>query len=191
KQVPWYHTSRLALERSQITPRSPYLDNDLVALAYQRPPGRAGEAAVQLRLIAEGNAALAGIGTDRALLYRAAPLRTAVRHGLREFSFKAEYAYDYGMPQWLARLDGAVKPLHLERLFLGRHKFNHFRVWYRDALAPYVKEILLDPQTLKRSYIDGPHLEKAVLAHLAGRGNYTSEIHRLLTTELIQRRFVE
>ncbi len=111
--------------------------------------------------------------------------------GLREFSFKAEYAYDYGMPNWLARLDGAVRPLHLERLFLGRHKFNHFRVWYRDALGPYVREILLDPRTLKRPYVNGPGLEKAVRDHLAGRANHTTEIHRLLTTELAQRRFAD
>ena len=35
-----------------------------------------------------------------------------------EFSFKAEYAYDYGMPQWLARIDHALRGVHLERSFL-------------------------------------------------------------------------
>ena len=53
-----------------------------------------------------------------------------------EFTFKAEYAYDYGMPQWVARIDHVLSPLHLERLFLGRHKYAHYRVWYRDVLVP-------------------------------------------------------
>src|SRR5262249_7457816 len=38
KQVPWHHYARLAVEQSQITPRSPFLDNDLVSLMYQAPP---------------------------------------------------------------------------------------------------------------------------------------------------------
>jgi hypothetical protein len=38
-------------------------------------------------------------------------------HALLEFSFKAEYAYDMGMPQWLARIDHAVSFLSWERLF--------------------------------------------------------------------------
>jgi len=54
--------------------------------------------------------------------------------------FKAEYAYDYGMPQWMARIDHLFSWFHLERLFLRRHKFNHFRVWYRDSLSDYVRE---------------------------------------------------
>ena len=37
KQVPWHHYGLLSLERSQLTLRSPYLDNDLVALMYQTP----------------------------------------------------------------------------------------------------------------------------------------------------------
>ena len=38
KQVPWHHYSRLAVEQSQLVPRSPFLDNELVALAYRAPP---------------------------------------------------------------------------------------------------------------------------------------------------------
>jgi len=114
----------------------------------------------------------------------------ALSRAIHEFSFKAEYAYDYGMPQWLARIDHALSPFHLERLFLGRHKFCHFRVWYRDALSDYVREILLDPRTLSRPYIQRDALEKMVRHHLKGDGNYTTEIHRLLTLELIHRLFL-
>ena len=37
--------------------------------------------------------------------------------------FKAEYAYDMGMPQGLARIDHPLSALRLERLFLGRTRF--------------------------------------------------------------------
>ena len=79
----------------------------------------------------------------------------------------------------------------MERLFLGIQKFYHFRTWYRDELAPAVKEVLLDPRTLGRPYLNGKRVEQAVLAHTSGRANYTREIHKLLTAELIQRQLIE
>ena len=95
------------------------------------------------------------------------------------------------MPQWVATIDHAFARLHLERLFLGRHKFYHFRVWYRDALAPYVRETLLDPRTLARPYLVRNRLESMVRAHINGERNYTSAIHKVLTLELVHRCFID
>jgi asparagine synthase (glutamine-hydrolysing) len=111
--------------------------------------------------------------------------------GFFEFTFKAEYAYDYGMPQWLARLDYLLSPLRIDRLFLGRHKLLHFRVWYRDALSKYVREILLDPRALTRPHVERKGVEAIVRGHLKGNRNYTMEIHKLLTLELLHRIFVD
>jgi asparagine synthase (glutamine-hydrolysing) len=196
RQAPWYQYGLLALEQSQLTPRSPFLDNDLVRTAFRAPNSAIVKSDLFednddcARLIAEGNPALQRIRTDRGLGGVPRRWSTPLSRGLLEFTFKAEYAYDYGMPQWLARIDHALSPFHLERLFLGRHKFCHFRVWYRDALSDYVREILLDPRTLSRPYIQRDALEKMVRHHLKGDGNYTTEIHRLLTLELIHRLFL-
>jgi asparagine synthase (glutamine-hydrolysing) len=100
---------------------------------------------------------------------------------------KAEYVYDYGMPQWLALVDHALWPLHLERLFLGRQKFYHFRVWYREALAGFVRDVLLDPRALSRPYVDRRRLEAMVNGHVTGNRNYTVDIHKMLTLELLHR----
>ena len=191
KQVPWHHYSRLSVEQSQLTMRSPFLDNELVSLMYQAPPDLAVSKVPALRLIADGNVKLARIPTDRGLLHQPVPIITRFRHLYEEFTFKAEYAYDYGMPQWVAAIDHVLSPLHLERLFLGRHKFYHFRVWYRDRLHQYIKDILLDPRTLARPYLDGRCLEEMVSSHIKGHRNYTTEIHHILTSELIQRKLVE
>lgn len=191
KQVPWHHYKRLSLEQSQLTPRSPYLDNDLVSLVYRATPELIASKAPSFRLIAAGNAALSRIPTDRSLLLRPIPVLTPLRHLASELSFKAEHGFDYGMPHWMSRLDRFFAPLHLERLFLGRHKFYHFRTLYRDRLAQYVRDILLDPRTLTRPYLNGRALEKMVLDHTRGRCNHTVEIHRVLTTELIERILIE
>jgi asparagine synthase (glutamine-hydrolysing) len=191
KQLPWHSNSHFALERIQLTQRTPYLDNDLVALVYQAPPSLGTSIELSLRLIAEGDSALSRIPTDRGMRYRSVPMVTELKRVYQWFTFKAEYAFDYGMPQWLAGLGHRFPSMHPERIFLGRHKFCHFRVWYREELSKYVKDVLLDPRTLKRPYLDGRHLEEIVNSHITGNRNYTEEIHRVLTSELIQRHLIE
>ena len=191
KQVPWHHYNRFSLEQSQLTHRSPYLDNEIVSLIYRAPRDLPNDNRVSLQLIADGNPALAGFGTDRGIRYHPIPVWSELVKGYHYVTFKGDYAYDYGMPQWLCRLDHAFAPLHLERMFLGRHKIVHFRVWYRDSLAGYLKEVLLDRRSLGRPYVSGPAVEKIVRAHTSGTGNYTLEIHRLLTLELLQRKLIE
>jgi len=95
------------------------------------------------------------------------------------------------MPQWAAPIDRLLAPLHPEKLFLGRHKFYHFRVWYRDALAGYIKEMLLDSRSLNRPYLKADVLENVVRSHTSGERNYTLVIHSILTLELIHRLFID
>ena len=95
------------------------------------------------------------------------------------------------MPQWLAQIDRLLSPFHVERLFLGRHKLFHFRVWFRDVLSSYVQEVLLDRRTLSRPYLEPRAVEAVVRGHVKGNRNYTNEIHKLLSLELLHRLFFD
>jgi len=197
RQAPWYQYGLLSLEQTQLAVRSPYLDNDVVQTAFRAPSSALAKSDIFedsdacSRLIAAGSPSLQAIRTDRGLGGKRAEWAPPIGRSLLEFTFRAEYAYDYGMPQWLARIDHAFAPLHLERLFLGRHKFCHYRVWYRDALGGYVRSMLLDSRALSRPYVERNALEYIVHHHLRGDRNYTTEIHQLLTLELIHRIFLD
>ena len=191
RQSPWYHSGVLSLEQSQLTVRSPFLSNDFVRTVFRAPKSVHANGDVRLRLIGDGNAALGQIRSDRGIGGAAGPLSRTLSRAILEFSFRSEYAYDTGMPQWLARIDHLFSPLHLEKRFLGRHKFYHFRVWYRDALSGYVRDMLLDSKTLSRPYLERKGVEAAVLGHLKGNRNYTTEIHKLLSLELLHRLFLD
>jgi asparagine synthase (glutamine-hydrolysing) len=188
RQSSWYLRGVFALEGTQLTVRAPFLDNEFVRVVYRGGLASAGTDGHRTRLITEGSQRLASIPTDRGMGLSG---QSALRRFLLEFTFKAEYAYDYGMPQWVARIDHAFSALQLDRLFLGRHKAVHFRVWYRDQLANYIRETLLDPRALSRPYFDRKRAEYIVTQHTAGRLNYTLEIHKLLTLELLHRLFVD
>jgi len=184
------------LEHTQLAVRSPYLDNNLVKTAFRAPQSTFARSDIFAdndacsRLIADGHPRLGRIRTDRGLTGPRGPWSAVVRSYL-EFTFKAEYAYDYGMPQWLARTDHFFSALHLERFFLGRHKLFHFRIWYRDYIADYLRQMLLDERALSRSYIERRGLEAVVQGHVRGDRNYTTEIHKLLALELVHRFFVD
>jgi asparagine synthase (glutamine-hydrolysing) len=191
RQSPWYHHGILALEQSQLSVRSPFLDNDFVRTVFRAPKAYNSHGDdIRLRLIG-GNPALASFRTDRGVGGSSGCVTSAWARNFLEFSFKAEYAYDYGMPQWLTRMDHYLSGLHLERLFLGRHKLLHFRLWYRDQLAEYVRQMLLDSRTLSRPYLERKNVEGMVRGHLKGDRNYTTAIHKLLTLELVHRLFLD
>jgi asparagine synthase (glutamine-hydrolysing) len=186
RQSPWHHYGVLGLEQTQVGVRTPYLDNELVESIYKSPGPVAINEEGRLRLIREGNPALAQLRTDRGL----GDVKAPITHALLEFLFKAEYAYDYGMPQWVAQVDHMFSAVRLERIWLGRHKPFHFRVWYRDQLANYVREMLLDSRSLARPYLNPDAVRTIVNGHLKGNRNYTTEIHRLLSLELVHRLFI-
>ena len=191
RQSPWWHYGVLALEQTQLTVRSPYLDDDFVRTVFRAPKSARANGDVRLRLISEGSPALGRIRSDRGVGGNTSHLLGAASRRLLEFTFKAEYAYDYGMPQWLARIDHLFSPFHLDRAFLGRHKALHFRVWYRNALSEYLREMLLDSRALSRPYLERTGLEAVVRGHLKGDRNYTTEIHKVLTLELLHRLFFD
>ena len=191
KQVAWHHQSRLSVEQSVLTMRSPYLDNRLVALMFRASVAMRSSREPSLRLVHDGHPALARLPTDRGLVHGRPTWAARVRHVMREFSARAEYAYDYGMPDRAVRLDHLLAPLHPERLFLGRHKFYHFRLWYQRQLAPFVRDLLLAPNASAQTWYRPGALRTMVEAHIEGRANHTLDIHRALTLELTQQRLLQ
>ena len=191
QEIPLFRNHGFVSEQSQLTPRTPYLDNDLVALMYRAPMNDRNNMELTLRLIADGNPALGAIPSDRGFGGNKKIPFSILVEPYYDFLFKAEYAYNYGMPQWLAKIDYIFMFMHFEKLFLGRHKFAHFRRWYRDELADYVKSILLDEKSLGRPYLNRKTVEEMVQGHTKGNRNYTTEISKLITLELIHRLLIE
>ena len=190
-QAPWHHYGLLSLEQSQLTLRSPYLDNEFVRTVFRAPQETLESDEISLRLIGDGDPALRRLRTDRGLGGDLPNWAAALQRAYLEFTFKAEYAYDYGMPQAAVRVDHALSNFHLERIFLGRHKFYHYRVWYRDMLGKFVREILLDRRAISRPYLQRNALENMIKDHLGGRRNCTTAIHKILTLEYIHRLFID
>lgn len=191
RQLPYAFFGMRFLEESQLEMRTPFLDIDLLQLLYRAPQSALKNNDLRTRLVAEGWPALRAIRTDLGFLGRGGRLGEAFSSRLHRFTMRCEWAFDIGMPQWLAQVTQWIEPLQVERLFLGRHKFTHFRIWYQRELAPLLREILLDPRSLSRPYIHSGGLRQAVEGHLSGRRNETVALNKILTLELVQRLLLE
>ena len=182
-QAPWYYGNRLSVEQSQLTVRTPFMDNDLVGLMY-RAPENLRRPDLSLELIERGNPSLRWLPTDTG---NASRLRTWCMQAL----FKADYCYKSGMPQWLERIHAALGVFQPERFLVGIHRIAHPRVWIRKELASYIREIILDPQTLNRPFFNKKMVEHMVTGHIKGTRNYTDDIERILSCELACRLFID
>jgi hypothetical protein len=105
----------------------------------------------------------------------------------RRISSKAEYWTGPGAPDWLLWLTACGQRSLVEALFRGRHKFQHFHHWFRTALAPLVRQTILDGRRDLRDWFDMSRVEGLIGDHVAGRCNYTDEIDALLTIAMTTR----
>jgi hypothetical protein len=64
-------------------------------------------------------------------------------------------------------------------------------LWYRNELAAYVREMLLDRRTLARPYLEPREVEEIVDSHVEGLHNHTPAIHKIITLEHIHRLFFD
>jgi asparagine synthase (glutamine-hydrolysing) len=188
KEIPWRMHGCLAIEKSQLILRSPYMDNALVNLMYRAPSDVRSTNRISLRLIRDNNPVLFNILTDQGLGGNSNFIFTKMARIFYRISFKAEWCYNEGMPHWLARM-GYYTPkiFNPERQIIGHHKIGQSRIWFRDELSHYVKGLLLDKQTSNLPFINKSFIEKMANDHINGIKNYTKEINLMITVALIQK----
>lgn len=190
-QTAFHYYGLLALENTQVNVRTPYLDNDLVRVLYRAPASTLHNNEVRVRLIEDGSPVLRKIRTDLGFAGRGGPVLSQMSQQLHLFTMRLEYAFENGSPRWLSRMDRGMLGRQLERSFVGRHKFTHLCLWYRNELAGYLREMLLDPRTQKRDFVNGAVLEKMLNEHLTGTENHTSDLTRILTLEHLHRSLID
>jgi len=197
KELPWWWSGNSTAEFSQLTVRSPYLDNDFVDLLYRSPFSSIDVVSFQMGLIRKKDPELATIMTDKG--YGGSPWRliSIPQKMVYQWMYFVEKVYSRdklpcSLQHWVARMDSLLlSPLHINNLFLGLTDYRHYRIWFRDELSGYIKEVLLDDRTLNRPYWNRRFLEKAVNDHTRGYRNHLPEIRKALSIELIHRVLIE
>ncbi|MCL7419432.1 MAG: hypothetical protein M8364_00810 [Methylobacter sp.] len=186
QEIPWNLFGTLAAGRSQVTFRTPYLDNEVVALAFRAPASSRLSPRSALRFVHENNPALGGIPTDRGVIWGGRGPSFMIRRLFSEFTFKLDYLHKEGLPHTLSQLDPLIGALSKFGM-LGLHKFLPYRSWFRRELAAYIGDVLNAAQTRQSPYWNSQFLASIAADHSGGRKNYIREIHAILTLEATER----
>jgi asparagine synthase (glutamine-hydrolysing) len=190
-EIPWNLFGRLAAAQTMLTLRSPYMDNELVALMYQAPPHTRETNETSRRLINDLSPRLAAIATDMGYGGTTPEPLATIKRLHRYVLFKAEWYYNMGMPQWIAPLDGTLPLTMWEPFFLGWHKIDHYRLWFRSQFKSYLTGMLTDDRSRSRPYLNRSGYEDVVRAHVRGGRNSLNEVNKVVTLELIHRLLIE
>jgi asparagine synthase (glutamine-hydrolysing) len=186
-EIPWNLFASLSAARSQVRVRTPYLDNELVALAYRAPQSLRKSPLPAWRLIKANNPLLSKIPTDRRPPPDSFRPAAILRRFISEATFKLDYFSNEGWPNPFSSFDPIFGQITSALKIAGLHKYLHYRSWFRNQLASYVKGVLCDPKTQQAPFWNRRFLEEMVMDHIKGRANYLREINAVITLEAVGR----
>lgn len=185
-EIPQRRFGPPAAARSQVTFRTPYLDNDFVALAY-RTPDPPNSADFAQTFISRKSAACAQIPTDRGFLGKAGSISHALRRATAEVTFKLDYYYSEGLPRSVSGLGPLFRSLARGTGVAGSHKFLTYRNWAARELSDYVQEGLAEARDQQSELWDGKALINVIRGHQSGQNYDVPAINAVLTLCAVQR----
>jgi len=187
REIPQKRFGTPAASRSQLTFRTPYLDNEIVALAYRAPDSFGASLLPALRFVKNNHPLLSDIPTDMGEMGGANVFAAALRRILSKAVCKLDYLYAEGLPGRLSSFDRLFDRVGSGARLFGRHKFLHYRKWFGRELADYIAGVLKEVQTRRSPLWNSGFLETLAHEHINGRMNYMHEIDVVLTLEAVER----
>lgn len=186
-EIPSSLFGSLAASRSQVRFRTPYLDNEIVALAYQTPENFRRSPDPAWRMIEATSPLLSKIPTDRGRLAKESGPVSALRHIFAEATFKLDYLNNEGWPSGLSPIEPFFTRVTSSLGIIGLHKYLHYRSWFRHELADYVRDAVANARAQQAPFWNPGFLDKMAIDHTNGRKNYVAEINAVLTLEAVER----
>ena len=188
-EIPHRRFGVIAAGRWQTVFRTPYLDNELVALAYRTPPALRGSPESVIAAIKNNSEQLSRIPTDLGFLGKDGSIGSLVRRMFERCTFKLDYFYSEGLPRSLRRFNLLLDPFEPGDAFFGRHKFLQSRRWFQQDLAHFVNENIREVASHESELWNSAYLRRMATDDAKGRVNYNREINIVLTLETIERLF--
>jgi len=186
KEIPWNLYGNLAAGRSQISFRTPYLDNEIVALAYQAPAHVKRSSLPALRFVKACNPRLAKIPTDLGFSGNGTGPVVMARRAYSKFTFKLDYYTTAGLPRKLAVLNPIFKPVVTALGIAGMHKFLRYSTWFRNELSGRVKDVIATQQK-SGAFWNPEAIGQITAQHMGGSRDFSSEINIILTLDAMER----
>jgi len=172
----------LAIERTRVSPCTPFLDNEVVGLWFALPEGLRQGSGLRKTLVSRRRPDLAVVPTDRGDLAMAG----GVSSRLSAWRYRV-----LGKLNMVANARRVPPKLRVDRLPFAKMGRTQYRRWLREELSGFVREVLLDPDALRRGVFTRAAIERAVSEHLGRKVDRSNELRKMLSLELTHRIFFD
>jgi asparagine synthase (glutamine-hydrolysing) len=190
KEIPWSIFGSIAACRSQVTLRTPYLDNDVVDLAFRKPGSLGSLPEPAIQLVAREDSKLASIPTDMGTLGVDGTLTRWLRKMAAKLSFKMEYWCNDGLPSFLTPFDSIVRRI-VAPAGLGRpHKYLFYGHWLRSELSDYLGDMISSCSGASSGFWSRNAIRTMAEDHIKRRANRLHEINAVLSLDAIYRNLI-
>jgi asparagine synthase (glutamine-hydrolysing) len=186
EEIPRHPGGAPLASRSLVVLRTPFLDNDLVRLAFTAPAAALQASEASLGAVRRLRPALASIPTDRGLAARSPAVTTFVRRACAETTFKLDYLDKDGLPGWLWPLNTPLRLLRRTPM-MGLHKYLPYRTWFMSELQHVVAEAVHTAPSSLHEFLRPEFLATMPASHASGRQNLLREIALVMTLASIDR----
>jgi asparagine synthase (glutamine-hydrolysing) len=177
--------------RQQFLSSDPYraLSDEIHRAAHQDPINRV--------LFAETLTLLPGnnlVKPDRMAMANSLEVRSPfLDYRMVEFAFQIPGHMKLAGGQTKAIYKEALRDLLGDELTFRRKQMFTLPIgdWFRQALAGYCRDLLLDGRLESRGIVDGNMLASMLESHISGRANYTRQLRALISLEIWFRLFID
>jgi asparagine synthase (glutamine-hydrolysing) len=184
KEIPWKLAAVSRLAKSQLSLRSPFLDNEVLKMACQQPTLVGSNSRVAVELVSREFPQLLRIQTDRGEAGPGGSFRRSLRHILYSVDFKLDYLLTTGTPDFISVASDIVSA---DYVLPWRHMYLEYRRWFRGPLRGYVHDLLGGSNTFVSDLFGRKGIERVIADNASGLRNTLVEITALMTVELTAR----
>jgi asparagine synthase (glutamine-hydrolysing) len=185
--IPWRLSGLAQAGWSQVSTRTPYLDNDIVSIAFQTPDILRRSALPALRLVSRHRQQLQRIPTTRGKLLGQSRLASYIRSAYATGTFKLDYWYHEEAPGSLSLFNRPLAALPPRFWPLPFHRYISYRRWFARRLSAYVRERLSDPRIRQNRLWNPAFLQILESDESRVRRNYVRDINFVLTLDALDR----
>ncbi len=86
----------------------------------------------------------------------------------------------------VSELSGSSFGRFIEKRFIGRDKFQHFRLWTQKYFAGYIVNVLIAGSREMRKFFNLRQVESMIHEHVTGKKNYIDEIDKIMKLILMR-----
>ncbi len=189
KEVPWNLFGTYSAAKSQIIFRTPYLDKEIVKMAYNAHD-KIELHDIQKDIVRNNLPILSFIPTDREDHYTDFRIVDLLKKAYYEGAFRIGYYLNEGMPDYLGIFNFLIDKLDTKNRIVGLHRYLYYRKWFKNELFEFLQNRMPNIYKNSNGIWNKKYLDSLINCNRIKKRDFLNEINMIITLDSIERQFI-